>query len=720
MRRLTTVLVVSMVVLFALVGGALAGKPSGDKRTQAPRHDFTEVRTAQTQSDYYVVTFKEPPAASYEGGISGLQRTKPERGQKLNPNGRAVRVYKDFLKSVHDDYRGWMAANASTAAVVDEYFLSGNALAVKANGVAPDKLGQGPGVRHVTASALYTPTMNISTGLIDADALWPLVGGQSGAGAGIKVGVIDTGIVETHEFFACKDAIVHKVYASGVAGTGQTIVFDHGTHVAGTVAGCVTEPSTGVITDTVSGVAPAAELWDYNIFPGFGGGFIAFGGSAFSHDIAEALEDTVEDGMDVVNMSIGGMVQGPHDLLAEAVDATNDAGVVVAVAAGNSGPGDSTIESPGSALGALTAGASTNPHFIGIPATGTKAGGGSFSHGAALGDFNNFVPAITAAYTVTTPANGCTAITTNVSGKIALIDRGVCTFTTKIRNAQNAGAAGVLVVNNVAGDPTAMAHDGTSPFPTIPAAMLGRDAGNTIKPSGTVTVDGSSPKEFVTTNADIIAGFSSRGPTPFTYLIKPDVAGPGVNVYSSVFNNQYAMFQGTSMATPHVAGSAALLLQLHSDWSPEDVKSALVTQAKRPVFHHVTGTTDAGILARGGGRIDLDNANQATVLADPASVSFGKFTGNVAANGSVAVVLRSATGSSQLCSASVTGPPKVTLSSTAFSVPGTGTTTLTVSFNGGTASQTPSGDYTGDVVLTCGGVQHKSPWWTRVDREGKP
>jgi len=346
MRRTTMVLAAAAVALLALAGAASAGKPSGagNGKQAVPEHDFTEARTHATQNEYYVVVFKDPPAASYEGGIPGLQRTKPERGQKLNPNGRAVRAYKDHLKSVHDDYRSWRASNAPAAAVVDEYFLTANALAVKANGVSADKLAQGPGVSRVTASTLYSPAMNISTGLIDADALWPAAGGQANAGAGMKVGVIDSGIDETHEFFDCKGAIVHKVYASGVAGTGETIVNDHGTHVSGTVAGCVTEPSTGVIDDTLSGVAPAAELWDYNVFPGFGGGFIAFGGSAFSHDIAEALEDTVEDGMDVVNMSLGGSVQGPHDLLAEAVDATNDAGVVVAVAAGNTGPGGATGE----------------------------------------------------------------------------------------------------------------------------------------------------------------------------------------------------------------------------------------------------------------------------------------------------------------------------------------------------------------------------------------
>lgn len=711
MRRLHLAVVAAVVAgaIATLAGAAFAG-------------DYTEAPTTQSQSDYYVVTFNDPPAASYTGGILGLERTKPQPGEKLDPEGKAVRAYVDHLKGVHDQYKDWLRSKAPQAAVVDEYTLTGNALAFQLNGANPSTLSGGPGVRTASASALYRPTMNVSTGLINATTVWgPSPNGRKNAGAGIKVGIIDTGIVETHRFFACKDAIPHKVYASGVAGFGPDIVFDHGTHVSGTVAGCVIKlGKSEAISGDISGVAPGASLSDYNVFPGFGAGFVAFGGSAFSHDIAEALEDTVEDGMDVVNMSLGGSVQGPHDFLAEAVDATNDAGVVVAVAAGNSGPGRGTIDSPGSARGALTAGASTNPHFIGIPVSGTKAAGGSFNIGAALGDFDGsgapepdgaeaFVPPITAAYTVTTPANGCTAISTPLTGKIAVINRGVCTFSTKIRNAQAAGAVGVLVVNNVAGDPVAMAHDGLA-FPTIPAAMLGQNDGNSIKPSGTVTVDGTSPKEFITANADIIAGFSSRGPTPFTFLIKPDATAPGVNVYSSVFDNAFAMFQGTSMATPHLAGVSALLLANHTSWSPEDVKSAIVNTAKRPVTSHVNGTTPLGALHRGGGRVDAAAANGTSLTLDPASVSFGRFLGNAPISGTVSVTVKNVSSTSQLCSVALTGPAGsgVSVSPTSVSLAAGATTTLTVSLSLGQGAA--PGDREGDITL-CG---LKAPWWYTV------
>lgn len=737
-----------MIVMAFLIVALLAGSASA--QGTPPRRDFTEVFAPQSQTEYMIVTFQDPPAASYTGGIPGLARTKPVRG-RFDPNSPAAQAYLRHLEDVHANYRSWLARNAARAEIVHEFFYTLNGFAIRLNGNRPETLSKGPGVRNADFSWLYHPTMDVSPGLINASALWSMLGGVGNAGQGIKVGIIDTGIDLTNPFLsdegypdtaqtdACSPftkpgghntsnkVIVCRVYTSGVAPGAsaplELLVFDHGTHVAGTVAGkngtSGTVAGTSVVIHDMSGVAPMALLGDYNVFPGFGAGFVAFGGSAFSHDIAAALEDAIRDGMDVVNMSLGGGVQGPHDFLAEAVNAAADAGLVVAVAAGNSGPGDATVESPGSAAGALTAGASTNPHFVGIPVTLSTGP----TIGAAIGDFNPYDPPIlNAGFALANPNNGCTAIT-GVSGMIALIDRGVCSFTTKVRNAQNAGAIGVIVVNNVAGDPVAMAQDGTTPVPTIPAAMVSlADRATLVNAAGTATmsVDGTAPQEFITANADIIAGFSSRGPTPFTYLIKPDVTAPGVNVVSSVFDQKFAFFQGTSMATPHVAGSAALLRQLHPDWSPADVKSALVNTAKRPVFRSSTGSGDAGILARGGGRIDLAAASVTPLTFDPASASFGFWNGNMNVSSTLDLAVRNVSASNQSCSVAVTGPAIVTASTSAFSLDPNASTTLSLTLSAGKADQTGSGDYTGDVEVTCGGTTLRVPWWVRINRQGKP
>ena len=140
----------------------------------------------------------------------------------------------------------------------------------------------------------------------------------------------------------------------------------------------------------------------------------------------------------------------------------------------------------------------------------------------------------------------------------------------------------VLVANNVAGDPTAMGTDGTPNQPTIPAYMAARAIGASLLGSNNAsTTISAAAQYFLTTNVDIMAGFSSQGPTDVDFRVKPDVVAPGVNVLSSVPASDtcrapcFAFFQGTSMATPHLAGSAAVVRQQHPDWSAAAVRSAV-------------------------------------------------------------------------------------------------------------------------------------------------
>src|SRR5262249_53988495 len=175
------------------------------------------------------------------------------------------------------------------------------------------------------------------------------------------------------------------------------------------------------------------------------------------------------------------------------------------------------------------------------------------------------------------------SLSTNLTGKIALISRGVCTFSQKIRNAQHAGAIAVLMVNNVAGDPIAMGQDGTPDQPTIPAYMLSLADGLVLATkAGFSTTIGASPLYVITGNDDFMAGFSSNGPNPVDFRVKPDVVAPGVNVLSSIPHQFcsappcFAFFQGTSMATPHLAGSAAVVKWAHPTWSAAQIRSAIV------------------------------------------------------------------------------------------------------------------------------------------------
>jgi len=445
--------------------------------------------------------------------------------------------------------------------------------------------------------------------------------------------------------------------------------------------------------------------------------------------------------MDVLNLSLGGTAR-PNDVLVNAVNSATDAGVVVAIAAGNSGPLPGTVESPGIADKVITVGASTNPHFVGIPVTVTSIG----TFGAAIGQFANFVPAVTATFVKTSPTNGCTTISGSLAGEIALIARGTCTFSTKIRNAQTAGATGVIVYNSQQGDPIAMAQDGTPNQPTIPAVMVSRPNGLSMAAAAPsmVTVDGSTPQEFFTDgpSADILASFSSIGPPPLQGpgvgvgqpqdKIKPDVVAPGVNVYSSIPSFGcasppcFAFFQGTSMATPHVAGSAALLIQLHPNWSPEQVKSALVNSAHRPVKSFTSGASLNNPMVRGGGRIDLAAASQitATLEASPstvgtgdgqASFSFGELPSSGITRSfdiTVASVSTSTVTYSIVVAPAVAGPsisPSVTSLIVAAGATGTVTISLTIS------PSLANGAYYGDIQLTGGTVPLNVPYWVTID-----
>ncbi len=691
--------------------------------------------TKDDNSEYAIVEFKLSATGDYTGGIAGYPATEPTHGHKLDTSSAPVTMYRGLIGAEHASFNAWLHSNSPAMQVVDNFDLSLNGVAVALNGQSWNSLANGPDVVAVTPDSLYYPSMDVSVPLVHAPQVWSMLGADPfGTGTlpdygGIKVGIIDTGIDDSHPFIAsCRAAgsIQHDLFFSGAGLFNPDLVLDntHGTHVAGTIGGCVTTGTISLangypftLAKPMSGIAPGVTLHDYNVFPGFGSAFIHHGGGAFSHDIIAAVEKAVADGMDVINLSLGGGVQGPHDTLSEAINVAVDAGTVAVIAAGNAGPGILTVESPGNAANAITAAASSNPHYAGIP---VDFGG---HHITALeGQFAFFNPAVTAISSATTPNKGCTAIAEDLTGKLAVIDRGACTFGTKISNAQARGAVGVLIVNNVAGDPIVMGSDGVH-FPTIPAAMVSLADGAVLKANLGIstTVDGTHFEDVVTANADILASFSSRGPTPYDFRLKPDVSAPGVNVLSSVWRRQpdgslthaFDFFQGTSMATPHTTGSVVLLKAVHPDWSPAEIKSALVNNADRPV----TGTGGLGPIARGGGRINIERAATAGVTLDPASLSFGGFTGGAPVMASVDVTFMEETGSAQTCSLSVTGIPTgatITLSAASISLAAGGTADVTVLLDGGRSLGT--GAFWGDLVVTCGSATYLAPWWAGVQR----
>jgi minor extracellular serine protease Vpr len=623
---------------FFCVGVAAAAVALAAPVLAAPNADTAQKATQDTSSA--LVQLNAEPLATYV-------KTKPPQGKKIDFSSNDVKSYRAQLSALRNDYKAWLRANVPQAKITGEFDISLNAVAVQLNGATLPQISATPMVKRAEYEGLYHPTIaDPDLALISATQAWAASGGAANAGAGIKVAIVDTGIDITHPCFSDagyaaatqygdKKFTNNKVVAAKVFNnktpsqhyTAEALQ-EHGTHVSGTVACNFETPATvqGVtIPYKMSGVAPRALLGNYNVFPGD----VL---DARSEDIMNALEAAYADGFDVANMSLGGGAHGMQDLLTVAVDNLDQANMVVAVAAGNSGPGLFTVESPGSAARALAAGASSVPHFVGAPVT--VAG---HTYGAATGEFEIVSADLTAplgvvAGTINGLSNACTALPAgSLTGKIALISRGTCTFSQKILAAQTAGAIAVLVANNVAGDPVAMASDGTPNQPTVPAYMVSvADVPALVAANGAATTIGASLSYFLTTNADIMAGFSSQGPTDVDFRVKPDVVAPGVNVLSSIphaFCDAppcFAFFQGTSMATPHLAGSAAVVRGQHPDWSAAEIRSSIVNTADRGVLkNYQTGKVETNINITGSGRENLLSAVGTAVALDPVSISFG-------------------------------------------------------------------------------------------------
>ena len=730
MRRIRAAMLLA--VGMALATSAIAGAASAPKVNQSADSAY---KGATLDTSSAIVVLKQSPLTTYNGHLAGYAKTRPDHG-KLNPNSAAAKKYLGYLKTEHSAFAKWLQTNVPSAKITSQFFLSLNAVAVSLNGNAIGKLKNNTDVLSVEYNALYHPTMSESYKIINASGAWGDAGGRATAGAGIKIGDIDTGIDQSHPFFDptgfsypvgfpkcdARDSTSHTANASCKYVTPKVIVAkvfnnkgnqngfdaqavqDHGTHTAGTAAGVTGHDAVvqGVTVDDMSGVAPGAWLGNYNVFPGD----VV---SARSEDILNAVDAAIADGMDVLNLSLGGGYHGNNDLLAMGLDNAVAANVVVAVSAGNSGPGGNTIGSPGRARNIITAGASTNQHFIGEPFTYPATGGTTV--GAAVGDFD---PLPTASFSVfDTASDGCASVAAGAAGKLAIINRGTCTFSTKVRSAIAARAIGVLVINNVAGDPTAMAKDGLG-GDDLPAVMVGLAEGAALRTAAPTTASAVATfSEFVTANADILAGFSSQGPTSVDLAIKPDLTSVGVNVLSSITTvgntgDIWAFFSGTSMAAPHIAGSAAVLLAIHPTWSPAMVKSALVNRSDRVIKDAKTGTLAVGPQAQGAGRENLSNASAANLFLSPSSASFGKVVASKAT--ALTIKLSNSLSVAQTFSLSATKFTPSPLASLApynagftsagdnrisfpgsVTVPANGSTTITVWVNSGAAGSVVQG-----------------------------
>jgi subtilisin family serine protease len=425
----------------------------------------------------------------------------------------------------------------------------------------------------------------------------------------------------------------------------------------------------------------------------------------------------------------------------QAAEAAIDAGVTMVFAVGNDGPDTGTIISPAMSPKVIGVGASTKPRSIAsgfvdvtapapVPENLTGRPYGSAQFGPEITSLTGpelYVPVEKVDTSGSSLACGDPSTTLpagSLTGKIALISRGVCQFSLKVWNAQNAGAIAAIVYNSAAGGEGLinMAPGAHASEVTIPSAFVARSMGLGMTsfydahPGAAMVQIDPSGREVAET-PDQIIGFSSRGPTNDQYL-KPDVVAPGVNVLSAGYGSGpnpfvgFGQVSGTSMATPHVAGAAALLKQLHPDWQPWQIKSALMSTAKVDGLTNVDGSP-AMVLDRGAGRIDLTKAGDPGLTFDWPGVGFG--TVHPGASAMVTINAKSVIGINAVYDVNIEGPASgVTFAVNVRSISLTagGMASFQVSMTA--AADAAPGDYEGMVMLHHGPHDAHIPLWVRV------
>jgi uncharacterized protein (TIGR03437 family) len=623
-----------------------------------------------------------------------------------------------------------------------------------------------PDVKAAEYALEMRPALDAATTLIGAPQIWNRIGGSSQTGRGIKVAMVDSGIDITNPMFAdtgftapatfpktdnSADAvytnnkvIVAKNYVICSQDSQCNPAFDnsaadgygHGSHTSSIVGGdCVTTP----FGTSICGVAPGVFLGNYKVFD-------ATNHYSNSNWVLTAMDDAVADGMDVINFSGGSIAtvlgeQPATQLLYTPIHNAVAAGVVVAICAGNCGPGgsagecnrfgDATIWTPAIQPDAISVGASTNAHTLGYPLTVVAPVAPAnlqtigFLPGSAPAQTSVTGPAVlTDVVGLNSSRLACNPLPAgSLTGQFVLVERGICAFTVKIANAAAAGAIGVVVYDNVSESLFGISSAGAS----IPSASItAADGANLISflaaNPGAVQIKLSPTQGFVPQTADRIASYSSRGPNT-DYSIKPDVVAPG-DVYAATQTlnpaagtaydaSHYFYGSGTSYAAPQVAAGAAILKQQRPTLTASDIKSALVNTAS-PVSSTLDGAP-AGVMQTGAGRLNLAAALDTTLTANPVSLSFGLINTTSNFNQSLSVTLKGVGSQAETFNVSVqplVSDPNVQVTTNANSVaPGPGQAVV-LQLNV-TTTAVVTGVFEGlvNVVSKTGTTSLRIPYW---------
>ena len=395
----------------------------------------------------------------------------------------------------------------------------------------------------------------------------------------------------------------------------------HGSHVASTAAGNanVSAVIDGEVVGIISGVAPRARISAYKV--------CWLGSCGLSNTLA-GIDAAVADGVDVINYSIGGNFRNPP--IEKAFLNVMNAGVVAVAAAGNSGPNPASVGQPAALPWLLAVAASGNPQesqpVLEVTAPSEIAGNYEFvqaRNGPPVTTENAHL--FSNDLVLAEPLMGCSPFTNaaEMQGKVALISRGDCLFTEKIENAANAGAVACIIYNNNPGSITTIVDESV----TIPCVSTSQDNGillsNALQ-SGQTPVMGVS---FAST-ANVVAEFSSRGPNGLfsPSIIKPDIIAPGQQILAASTpyaagvpdsgRDDFGYLQGTSMASPHIAGMVALIKQAYPNLSPSAIKSIIMTTARQDMVNQLIPGLPASALSIGSGFPQLEYALHPSLVYD--------------------------------------------------------------------------------------------------------
>jgi minor extracellular serine protease Vpr len=467
-------------------------------------------------------------------------------------------------------------------------------------------------------------------------------------GAGVNIAIVDTGIDYHHPDLGgcfgpgCKVAKGWDFVGDAFTGSNAQVpdpdpddhCAGHGSHVAGIAAGSSTW------ANGVTGVAPGATLFAYRVF--------GCTGTARTDTIAAAMERAYLDGANVINMSLGSSRNWPNGIHSVMATKLAQKGVVTVASAGNdAGGGAYAGGSPGAGVDIIGVASFENeqvwlPYFTASP-DDAQIGFQVASGGAGNPSTSGTYP-LARTGTTATADDACAALPAgSLTGMVALIRRGTCGFNVKANNARDAGAVGVVIYNNAAGRISASVAG--PPAATIPVVTITAADGAVLDAriaAGATTLTLTDQLGTFTNapNGGLIAGLlpsgttassntgSTYGPSP-TLDIKPDIGAPGGTIRSTypVPLGSYAVLSGTSMASPHVAGAVALLLQAKPGLTPGEVRTILQNSAKPRFYATATGSgaPDLEMVHRqGAGMLDIAQAVQAQVTVTPGKLSLGE------------------------------------------------------------------------------------------------